>query len=142
MKKQYFILVATIFGKMAFAQGIVPTNELPVQPVQQIVVTSAPNLTVNTPASTGGASYDQEVVTRLDEYRTRKLALQEKATKMKLEQKKAIENEYRMKAYNLALAAAKKREEERMRAIVGKKLGDNSNQSYFDKQTKILMESN
>lgn len=93
----------------------------------------------NTPAATGGASYDVNVVTGLDEYNQRKKALSEKAEHIKTENQKKAEAEYRKAAYLSALQAAQAREKERLSKLPQQQQPtNNSNQDYFDRQTKIL----
>ena len=93
----------------------------------------------NTPASTGGANYNEEVVTGLDEYKQRKKILQEKTEQIKSEQKKQAETEYKKKMYEASLKAAQEREAERIKnQKPTKDKGLNSNQEYFDRQTGVL----
>jgi len=89
---------------------------------------------LNTPAATGGADYDSNIVTGLDEYKNRKRMVAERVAEMQ----RMREEEFRRQAYEQALRSAQEREKSRM-AKAGKKM---TTQEYFDKQTKAMQGQN
>ncbi len=101
---------------------------------------------INTAGSTSGANYDDEVISGLDDYKTRQEKLKKKIERLKkereerLQQKLALEARMRQEA---ALMAEQKRLDEanaknsKAKMVNGKKV-TNSNQDYYDRQRQIM----
>lgn len=85
---------------------------------------------VNTPAATEGANYNVQVVSGLDEYRNRKLLIQQRAEFIRNERQRLMMEQQRRQAQERKLASSKQSN--------GSSASSMTAQDFFDRQTKIL----